>query len=324
MPRVAVHMVTYNSAAALPTCLQGLAAQRADFPSDDLAVLVVDNGSADDSVALARADGLPVIEARRNLGYAAAHNLALAQTESEYVLTLNPDVQLLPGFLRAMVAACEDAPQIGAAAGLLLRTEQPGAPPTAIDGCGLYMRRNRRQGLIAEGAPPDSAPHAIAPIFGPDGAAAFYRRAMLEAAGAANGGQVFDEDFWMHKEDVDLCWRALLLGWQAVYVPGAVAHHVRGFRPGQRGRVSPALRRVAARNRWLLLLKNELPGGLRRDWLPILAYEAAIFGYMLLRERASLGAYGEVWRLRSAMRAKRRQIMAQRAADWPTLRRWFV
>lgn len=324
MATVAIHIVTYNSAATIEACLKSVQAQR--YP--DFAIQVLDNASTDATAALVQAAGVPFIANPDNLGYAVAHNQLLERLRAtpdhadvRYVLTLNPDVWLDPGFLGAMVAALEADPALGSAAGLLLRVERLGETPTHVDGAGLYIRRNRRQGLRAEGVPINKAPTTRTPIFGPDGAAAFYRRAMLDDVRVQ--GEVFDSDFFMHKEDIDLAWRALLRGWRSQFVPEAIAHHVRGFRPGQRERVSAAMRFYAVRNRYLLLLKDDLPRLFLRDLAAITLYDLGILGYLLLRERASLRALASAWALRGRMLHKRRLIHGRRTASIDDMWGWF-
>lgn len=317
MAEIAVHIVTHNSGATLGPCVRALQAQAGVLFS----ACLVDNASTDDTVAQARALGLPVICNSRNLGYAAAHNQALASTESRYVLTLNPDVWLDPDYLRTMRDALDRAPAAGSAAGCLLRVERLGETPHSVDGAGLYMRRNRRQGLRYEGYPISRRPLTPASIFGPDGAAAFYRRRMLKDVRVL--GEVFDSDFFMHKEDVDLCWRAQLLGWSSLYVPGALAHHVRGFRPGRRRVVSAELRFYAARNRYLLMMKNELRPHFLRDLPAILPYDLGIALYILLREPELRGCFGAARNVRRRMLEKRCAIMNRRRVEWKELAQWF-
>jgi GT2 family glycosyltransferase len=315
MPAVCVNIVTYNSADTILTCLESVKAQI----FTDFTVQVLDNASTDDTTAIITDSEVSLHRSDRNLGYAAAHNHLIDATDSRYVFTLNPDVWLAPTFISAMVTALDADPQLGSAAGLLHRVEQLGDTPTHIDSTGLFMRRNRRQGLCSEGLPIAQAPTQPRPIFGPDGAAAFYRRTMLDDIRVQ--GEVFDVDFFMHKEDIDVCWRALLRGWASIYVPDAIAHHVRSFRPGHRDRVSPLMRLYAVRNRYLLMLKNEIPALLWRDLLPIALYEAGIFAYLLLWERASIRAYAAAWGLRSRMLAKRREIQSRRKVT--DMRKWF-
>jgi GT2 family glycosyltransferase len=105
-------------------------------------------------------------------------------------------------------------------------------------------------------------------------------------------GEYFDEAFFSHKEDVDLSWRARILGWRCVYAPMAVAYHRRTFRPhtGTRQHIDAETKMHAVKNRYLLLLKNEAPAGLLRDWLHIGLYDLKILTYVLLFERSSLRA----------------------------------
>ncbi len=317
MPKTAVNIVTYNNSATIAATLESLLAQTSDF-----SVLVIDNASTDDTPAIVEQYGVRLHINGRNTGYAAAHNQAIAMTASDYVLTLNPDVKLLPGFIDALAAALDADVRLGSVAGCLLRVDSLSDAPTVIDSMGAYMRRNQRQGLRGDGAPITERDTAQTPIFGPDGAAAFYRRAMLEDI--AYGGQVFDEDFFMHKEDIDICYRAQLYGWRSAYVPDAVAHHVRHFRPGRRRQVQDDLRYIAVRNRYLLMLKT-LPTALFwRNALPIVAYDAQIVIYILLLERSSLRALREAWQMRGAMFVKRREIQSRRQISDDDLRAWFT
>lgn len=318
-PLVSVHIVTFNSAETIRACLDSVKAQR----GVDFAVHIFDNGSTDNTLEQVRAANITITPNSQNIGYAAAHNALIETTDSQFVLTLNPDVRLLPNFLCSMTTALS-APlteRVGSAAGLLLRVDRLDGTPTTIDAAGLYMRRNRRQGLRLEGKSLADVPDQPTKIFGPDGAAAFYRRAMLNDVRLA--GEVFDSDFFMHKEDIDLCWRAQLRGWSSLFVPSAMAHHIRTFRPGQRRPVTALLRFYAVRNRYLLMLKNERMAHLQRDLLPILFYELGIVSYLLLIERESLPAYRAAWTLRRQMLWKRRQIQETACVEWQELRHWF-
>jgi GT2 family glycosyltransferase len=318
-PTVAVNIVTYNSGVTILACLDSVFAQ--DFR--DFTITVLDNSSTDGTPDLLRAiPQITLIAQNENLGYAAAHNLLIARTTGRYILTLNPDVTLDHAYLGAMVQMLDAHPDVGSAAGCLLRVNSLNDPPTEIDSTGLFMRRNRRQGLRDEQRPIAQAPTGITPIFGPDGAAAFYCRAMLDDI--AIGGEVFDSAFFMHKEDVDVCWRAQLRGWESIYVPHAIARHIRGFRPGQRTRVDSTLRFYSVRNRYLLMIKNDRGDHVLHDLLPILIYDIGILGYLLLFERASLRAYNSVWKLRREMLTKRRTIQRTVRVTSTALHRWFM
>lgn len=317
MAVVSVHIVTYNSAATIETCLRSILEQcYADFR-----VVVFDNASTDDTIRRIEKLRVDVVANEKNIGYAAAHNQAINATNSRYVLTLNPDVRLDPYYLYSMTCALDQNPEIGASAGCLLRVEDLTLSPTCIDSAGLFMRPNRRQGLLCEGLPISQRPMTQYLIFGPDGAAAFYRRAMLDDIRVM--GEVFDQDFFMHKEDVDVCWRAQLRGWKSLYVPDAIAHHIRTFRPGQRQRVSAEMRFYGVRNRYLLMLKNEIFPHYLHDLYRIGLYDAGVLGYIALKEPASWQALWSVKNLFNRMMEKRKVIQAQRRVSWKDIRPWF-
>ncbi|MBN1121092.1 MAG: glycosyltransferase family 2 protein [Anaerolineae bacterium] len=310
-----IQIVTHNSARTIQTCLESVSHQL-DVAFD---LCIIDNASSDETVSMILAAGFDVTVNVENTGYAAAHNQALELTTSPYVLTLNPDVRLEPGYLRRIQALLDSDPRCGSAMGLILRVDDLDDDTSIVDSAGTYMRRSRRQGLRFDGAPVDSVPNGVAPIFGPDGAAAVYRRAMLEDI--AVDGEIFDEDFFIHKEDIDINWRAQLRGWTSALVPEARARHVRTFRPGNRADIPPEVRIHAVRNRYLLMLKNDRLPHLLADLWFIAPYEAAIWAYMLARERDSLWALLKSMPLFGKMLPKRGIIQQRRVIDWRDLRR---
>ena len=315
-PQIAVHIVTHNNTGTIKSCLDALQAQTIGFD-----VCIVDNASHDGTVERIRALGYPVIENTVNTGYSAAHNQAIRCTENPYILTLNPDVRLMPDFLEQMLASFEANPNVGAQAGLLLRVNSLDENPICVDSCGLTMQANHRQKLRYEGCAVEDVPQTPEMIFGPDGAAAMYRRTMLK--GIATDGEIFDEDFFLQKEDIDLCWRIIYAGWDALFVPAARAHHIRGFRPGQRKPVDRMTRQYAVRNRYLLLMKHYRTTLFLRQIIPLLAYDLAILIYLILFEQSSLGALWDALRLSRRMFYKRRIIREKQLVPDTALLRWF-
>jgi GT2 family glycosyltransferase len=317
-PLVTVGLVTWNSAPHLPACLEALADQR----YRRLELVVVDNASSDDSLSLVAARW-PAAAVKRNSvneGFSAAHNRAIRQSSGVYYLALNPDVVLDPYYLARLVESLERGPQHGSAGGKLWQTPSPGGPKR-IDTAGLYLGRNRRQLLRGRDEIDRGQYDQPAEVFGVDGAAPLYRRAMLDDV--AERGEIFDPAFFAYKEDVDLAWRARHLGWSAWYEPAAQAYHARAFKPGTRGPGDRDRRRYSVRNRYLLLIKNETMVGLKRDWLPILAYDVGIIGYLLLREPSSLRAFWDLVRLWPGMLKKRRALMQRSRVAPAELLTWF-
>jgi GT2 family glycosyltransferase len=320
MATISVHIVTWNSAVWIAGCIQAIQAQT----FTDYSLLVIDNASKDDTLAHIP-PYVPVQIMPSNIGFAAAHNYAIRATDSSFILTLNPDVWLLPDFLQSMLYAISLDERIGSVSGQLIQVDSfaglPSTPPDhpRIDSTGLYMDANRRQGLRYHGQSVNG--EVAGPIFGVDGAAAFYRRSMLQDI--AHEGQFFDELFHSHKEDVDVAWRAQLRGWNAWYNPEAVAYHVRHFRPGQRRLVEAEIKRRAVRNRWYLLIKNELPATFWEDLSAILVYDLFILAYILVQEPYSLRAIGDLIRDLSHLRMRRKQVQSRRLVGAAEMRKWL-
>jgi len=300
MNQVAVTIVTYNSALVIGRCLHNLQKQT----YRNFSICVVDNASTDRTVSIVRQYAAQCLINKTNMGYAVGHNLAIAHTKSRYVLTLNPDVFLHPLFIDSMVRVMDALPLVGSASGLLLRINSARDKQSfVVDSAGLYMKSNGRQGLRFENMNSNLLPPILAPIFGPDGAAAFYRRTMLKHIAIA--GEIFDEDFFMHKEDVDIAWRAKRAGWMSVFNPHAQALHIRTFRPGKRDQVSGDVKMFGLRNRYLLLLKNGSFLEYISKFIPIFIYDIGVFIYVLVKEHTSLPAYASAIRLTRKILQKR-------------------
>src|SRR5581483_10100238 len=138
------------------------------------------------------------------------------------------------------------------------------------------------------------------------------------------GGQALDASYWMYREDLDLCWRARLLGWRFLYEPAALAWHARGFGRGDRARQPRALRHASLRNRYLTILKNDelrqlLP---HAPWL--VAFELARALQVLVWEPTLVLAYLDVLRRLPATLAQRREIQRRRKVARGSLAGWFV
>lgn len=315
MPLVTVGIVTWHSEAHIAECLAAVA----DQTHPDIELLVADNDSRDGTRAvlerLTTAGQRVYLE--RNTGFAAAHNALIARSRGEYYLALNPDVVLDRQYVARLVEACATDARVGSATGKLLRRE----PPGVIDSTGMVMLPSMRH--LDRGAEEEDRGQFDRPdeVFGASGAAALYRRAMLEDVRVE--GEWFDEDFFAYREDADLAWRAQLLGWRCRYVPGAVAAHGRRVTPERRADLPPEVNRWSVRNRFLLRMKNQTVRHAIAFAGPALARDLQVVGYVLLREHASIGGLADVVRLLPRTWRKRRAIMARRRASDAELIAWF-
>ena len=323
---VAVTIVTYNSELYVGKCLDYLL----DSETWDFPITIVDNASSDRTRAVLEAysDRIELIHNNVNNGFAGGQNQAIARTRTPWVLVLNPDVRVTSGFLSRLMEAGESNERIGTVCGKLL-TMSPGfqiareqGRPTVIDSAGIYFTPELRH-FDRGSATKDLGQFEHSEfVFGATGAAALYRRSMIEDVSV--NGEFFDEDFFAYREDADLSWRAQLLGWKCLYTPSAVAYHVRSVLPSNRKEVSALVNLHSVKNRFLMRIKN-LDGSLyRRHWLAITLRDLLVFFGCLLRERSSLPAFWFVVRTWRRTWQKRQAIMARRRTAPADMAQWFA
>lgn len=323
-PCVSVIIVNWNQGHLLQACLDALLAQ--DYAPLD--ITVVDNGSQ---------DGSPEWIARRypavrlwvfpdNCGFAHASNWGVRHTQGDLVLSLNPDTIGRNGFVGEMVRAMgrpgEGSECVGIVAPKLLRADDP----AILDSTGLFVDRRRRPYDRGQGEPDRGQYDTQLYAFGACGAAALYRRAMLEDL--ALDGEYFDEGFFAYYEDADLAWRAQLRGWRCAYAPRAVATHARGWGDTLRKRghapKDGSGPRLALRNRYLMTIKNDALSYFLADLVWIVAAEVPRLAYAAVtRPRVLLGLLDLVRALPSAYR-KRRLVRSRQTVDDAVVRPWFV
>ncbi|MEA3344873.1 MAG: glycosyltransferase family 2 protein [Chloroflexota bacterium] len=210
---VSVIIPNWNGARYLPECLDSLRAQT--YPQ--LEVIVVDNGSTDDSVALVKGDypEVRLLELRENRGLTGGVNAGGEGARGDVLALLNNDALADPGWVRALVDGLERHPQAGIAASKMLLYDRP----TIINSAGDIFGRDGIPGSRGVWEEDQGQYDQEEWVFGGCGGAVAYRLNMWEELGG------FDEDFFMYCEDVDLNWRAQLAGYRCIYIPQAVVHH---------------------------------------------------------------------------------------------------
>jgi GT2 family glycosyltransferase len=318
---VSILITTYNSAKVLTMCLESVLQQ--DWL--DREIIIVDNASSDGTRAVLREfeTRARVIYNDANRGFAAGQNQAIALAHGDWMFSLNPDVILMPDFLSKLIAAAGTGEKIGALCGKLLRWK-PGASDersNTIDSTGIHFLRNLRH-LDRGSDETDRGQYERREyVIGATGAAALYRRKMVEDISV--GGEFFDEDFFAYREDADVAWRAQLMGWRCLYVPEAVAWHVRRVTPERFRQLPDEINRHSIKNRFLMRAKNISAGLYLRLLIPITARDLLIFGYCVLFNRGLLSGLGLFWRKREAIREKRKWIQSHRRINDSELARWF-
>jgi GT2 family glycosyltransferase len=320
--RVAICIVTHNSAADLAGCFAAISA----LVHRPLEIVVVDCASHDGSLDTARQLAPPdlpfaPVAVNLNVGFAGGMNVALKFTDAPFVLLLNADARPDPDYLTRLLARLDDGRwRIGAVTGRLVRPAGPDGV-RLLDACGMRLIPSWRHLDRGSGEPDIGQYAAPERVFGATGAASLFRRAAL--LDAAVEGEVFDPRFHSFREDAELCFRLRERGWEVVYEPAAVCEHRRFNLPERRAALPPHVNRHSLKNRYLLRLYHQTPGNLLRTLLPTLARDLGALAWVLLRERSSLPAYAWLWHHRRELLRRRRAIQARCTAPPAALDRWF-
>jgi GT2 family glycosyltransferase len=294
-PLASVIVPTLNGAHLLSACLDSLVAQT--YPN--LEVIVADGASTDGTVSLltSKYPGVRLLRLRRNAGFSGNVNAGLRAARGDVLCLLNNDAQAEADWVSVCVQTLLDQPNIGSVATKVLYADR-----ITINSAGDLMCRDGAPRQRGAGQPDGSSWNTPGPVFGAMGGAAAYRRAMLADTG------LLDEVFFMYLEDVDLAFRAQLLGWGCMYQPLARVYHLGSATGG--GKLASFLN---GRN-LIRLLAKDLPAELCPRMLP------GILRYQARRARAALGA----WRGSAARATLRGQLaglasLPRHLADRPAI-----
>ncbi len=238
---LAIVIVNYNTRDVLRDCLRSIRESVGDITCE---VVVVDNCSSDDSVAMVRSEHpwvQHVLATDHNGGYAFANNMGLRvlgygigrspEALPRYVLLLNPDTVLPPTALQAMVSLMDANPELGAAGPKLVRQDgsldkacRRSFPTPAISfyrfsGLSKLFPHSPRFGRYNMTFLDENVQTDVDAVVG---AFMIIRSEALEQAG------LLDETFFMYGEDLDLCYRIKQQGWRIVYYPAVTVLHLKG------------------------------------------------------------------------------------------------
>jgi GT2 family glycosyltransferase len=208
--RVAAVIPTWNRRDLLATLLQNLAGQAQPFEE----IIVVDNGSDDDSAELAAGAGARVLKMGRNLGFAAAVNRGIEATDAEWIAILNNDVTLEADWLTKLLDAAAQK-DIWFATGKILQD----ANHQLVDGTFDEVSRGGCASRCGSGKPDGPVWNQTQRIRVAPMTAAIFRRQLFRDMGG------LDETFGSYMEDVDFGLRCAVAGRGGVFVPSAVAYH---------------------------------------------------------------------------------------------------
>ncbi|MDB5246095.1 MAG: glycosyltransferase family 2 protein [Segetibacter sp.] len=247
-PSVGIGILNWNG----KKFLQSLLPELRNISYSNFTIYVIDNNSTDDSITYIRQyhPNVKLIELDRNYGFAEGYNKGFAQMDEDYYLMMNSDVETPATFIEPLVEMMEADPAIAICQPKLLSLLHPdllehgGAAGGMIDILGYPFCRGR----IFESSEKDKGQYTKpAPIFWASGACCLIRK---EAYKKINGMYKF---FFMHSEEIDMCWRFIAEGYKIMYCPDSYIYHLGG---GTLAYKSPHKTYLNFRNNIIMCFRN--------------------------------------------------------------------
>jgi GT2 family glycosyltransferase len=223
-PLISVVVVNYNGRHLLEDCFRSLTQQS----YRNYEIILVDNGSKDDSISFMKEHypNVRIVQLSSNIGFAGGTNAGIKEAKGEYLLTLNNDTCVFSDFMEKLIQPMMREPAVGMCASKMI------SPDKKINSTGICISRSGaawdRGGFEQDNGQYDHEEE----VFGPCAGAALYRKTMLDEI------DLFDEDFFLFMEDVDLAFRARLAGWKCIYTPEARVIHKHGGTAGYQSDLS--------------------------------------------------------------------------------------
>lgn len=213
-PTVSVVIVNFNRRDLLARAVDSVHAQS----RKDVEIVVVDNGSVDGSMEYLRtieSENVRVVSLSTNQGFAGGCNAGIRPARGRFIVTLNNDAEASPRWLEELLKVAESDPSVGMCASKIVFHGDHGR----IDKVGHLIYLDGLNHGRGSGEPDVGQFEREEEVLFPDGAAALYRREMLDGIG------LFDETFFAYGDDADLGLRGRLAGWNCIYVPTAIVYH---------------------------------------------------------------------------------------------------
>ncbi len=247
----------WNGAHYIKECIDSLLAQ-----SVKCNIVIVDNASTDDSdkILAAYKDEITVLKQTKNLGFAGGVNVGIRyalKNKAKYIALFNNDAVADKNWIEELLATINSDDKLGMAASNLMQIDKIHIDSTGDIYCQSGMACPRGRNEVQSG---QYDKHTD--VFGVCAGASLYRAELFDNVG------LFDEKFFAYLEDVDISFRARLMGWKAEYSPKAIAFH---HGTGTSSKLGYFARFHASRNFWLVFVKN-MPTRLMVKYLPNAIY----------------------------------------------------
>jgi GT2 family glycosyltransferase len=298
-PLISVIIVNYNGKNFLSDCLISIFRQTY-FPFE---VIMVDNASDDGSVEYVQQNfpEVKIATQSTNRGFAGGTNAGILRAAGEFILTLNNDTIIASNFIDELAKTMMSDPSVGMCASKMI------FPNGKINSTAICISRSGAAWDRGMGEPDNGQYDMQEEVFGACAGAALYRFSMLEEIG------LFDEDFFLYMEDVDLAFRARLSGWKCIYVPTARVIHVHG---GTSKTGSDLSVYFGNRNLLWYVVKN-FPGRTLLIFIPwIIGRNIAVIPYYFLKNKGRAIFKAKVDSLKGLPRIiKKRQSVKQTISD---------
>lgn len=237
--QVTVIIPNYDGMKYMPECIEALDAQTCR----DFSILVVDNGSTDGSAEWLKEQGLPAVFLPENLGFSGAVNIGIKKSSTPFVILLNNDTKVDKNYIKEMLRAVKRSPKIFSVSSKMVQLYHPelmddGGDMYCLLGWAFQRGVGRKAGKY----------NRPVRIFSACAGAALYRREVFEEIG------YFDELHFAYLEDLDVGYRARIAGYDSIYCPTALVHHVGSGTSGSKYNSFKV--KLAARNNIYLNYKN--------------------------------------------------------------------
>ncbi|WP_294341471.1 glycosyltransferase family 2 protein [uncultured Clostridium sp.] len=239
--KISVIIPNYNGEKIIDGCIQSLLKQE----YKDFNIIVVDNNSADDSVKIIeeRYPSITLIKNKENLGFAAAVNIGIKASKSDFVALLNNDTEVDEKWLVNLYSVISKDDKIFSASSKMIRFYERDKIDDAGDQYNLLgWAYKRGDGVSIDQFNKDKI------IFSTCAGAGLYRRKIFEEIG------YFDENFFAYLEDVDVSFRGNIYGYKNIYVNNAIVYHMVSATSGSRHNEFKV--KLASRNSMYLIRKN--------------------------------------------------------------------